>query len=102
MPENERGLLECIRGQNVHLECLNTPRTVSWDRREDVITAEATVAAGRDVPLFDPFDTFCDEVTCHQYFGGSFFYRNDDHLSFMGSESLSDEYRRLISRAMGL
>ena len=100
VPENERGLLQCIQGQDVNLGCLNTPRTVSWDRREDVIGAEAAVAAARGVPLFDPFDTFCDEATCHQYFSGSFFYRNDDHLSFMGSESLSDEYRRLINRAM--
>lgn len=97
VPEQAHGLEHCVVGTTVDFSCLETPRSVSWDRRRDVISAEDAVAADLGFPTFDPFDRFCDETTCHQVFDGLFYYRNDDHLNPTGSESLTDPLRKLLA-----
>jgi peptidoglycan/LPS O-acetylase OafA/YrhL len=88
-PEQLNGLDSCIFGTTVRLHCLQTPRSVSWERRKDVVRAEASAAADAGFSVYDPFNFFCDEDVCRQYIDGRFLYRNDDHLNPWGSEVLA-------------
>ena len=89
VPEQRNGLEKCVIGTTVRLGCLQTPRSLSWDRRKDVIGAEARDAQQLGFSVYDPFDFFCDQDTCRQFIGGRFLYRNDDHLNPWGSEALA-------------
>lgn len=99
VPENERGLSQCMRGSDVNLDCLETPRDVTWDRRVDVISAEKRVARHHNAVVFDPFNQFCDDTTCHQYINNEFMYRNDDHINYLASEWLAGHVTKLLRSA---
>ena len=81
------------------MECTETDRDLSWDRRVDVIEAEKQVAADLGFTVYDPFDHFCDAETCFQYIDDRFYYRNDDHMNADGSEALTSEIVTALDEA---
>ena len=99
-PEHSAGLPECVSGTTVDMECTETDRDLTWDRRVDVIEAEKQVGADLGFTVYDPFDHFCDAETCYQYIDDRFYYRNDDHMNADGSEALTGEIKTALEEAV--
>lgn len=78
-----------------------TRAEVEADRELSLGVEDRVDAADESVVSIDPIPWLCDDRSCSTYLDGTWMYRDGDHLSVAGAESLVDPVRDALSELLG-